>query len=87
MSLTDQSTILLGIFFYPRHNYARPFILCDGKSFRVQYLVLVDTVAMTQIPDESNEMRFETEVRVGVGVSAPCPRQGEIVCCGEHIFT
>lgn len=56
-----------------------------SKSYGVQYLVLIDNVAMTQVPNESNEMSFETEGRMGV--SAPWPCQGEIVCCGEHIFT
>lgn len=49
------------------------------------YLVLVDNVAVTQVTNESNELGFETKRRVGVG--APWPCQGEIVCCSEHIFT
>lgn len=56
-----------------------------SKIYVVQYLVLIGNVAMTQVPNESNEMSFETEGRMGV--SAPWPCQGEIVCCGEHIFT
>lgn len=56
-----------------------------SRSYCVQYLVLVNNVAMTQVPNEPNEMSFETEGRMAIG--APWPCQGEIVRCGEHIFT
>lgn len=75
------------IYSYTHHTHHKhtQIYTITSSNYCVQYLVLVDNVAVTQVTNEPNEMSFEADGRVGVG--APWPRQAEIMCCSEHIFT